>query len=93
MMENGRRPPRRQLTPEEKWRIFLEVTSHEISQADAARKYGVDAQRHRRQSLIPDVGTALDCGTRRSLIVLTAGHRILLAAHPLAGQPTRPGRA
>jgi transposase-like protein len=33
---------RRQLTPEEKWEIFLEVTSQEISQADAARKYGVD---------------------------------------------------
>jgi transposase-like protein len=41
MMENGQRK-RRQLTPEEKWEIFLEVTSQEISQADAARKYGVD---------------------------------------------------
>ena len=29
---------RRQLSPEEKWEIFLEVTSQEISQADAARK-------------------------------------------------------
>ncbi len=26
----------------EKWEIFLEVTSQEISQADAARKWGVD---------------------------------------------------
>jgi len=41
MMENGRRRARRQLSPEEKWEIFLEVTSQEISQADAARKYGV----------------------------------------------------
>jgi transposase len=36
------RKSRRQLTPEEKWEVFLEVTSQEISQADAARKYGVD---------------------------------------------------
>ena len=42
MMDNGKRKPRRQLSPEEKWEIFLEVTSQEISQADAARKYGVD---------------------------------------------------
>jgi transposase len=42
MMDNGKRKTRRQLTPEEKWEIFLEVTSQEISQADAARKYGVD---------------------------------------------------
>jgi transposase len=42
MMENGKHRKRRQLTPEEKWEIFLEVTSQEISQADAARKYGVD---------------------------------------------------
>jgi transposase len=42
MMEKGKSRKRRQLTPEEKWEIFLEVTSPEISQADAARKYGVD---------------------------------------------------
>jgi transposase-like protein len=42
MTENGRPRRRRQLTPEEKWEVFLEVTSQEISQADAARKYGVD---------------------------------------------------
>jgi transposase-like protein len=42
MMENGKHGKRRQLSPEEKWEIFLEVTSQEISQADAARKYGVD---------------------------------------------------
>jgi transposase-like protein len=36
------RPKRRQLTPEEKWQVFLEVTSGELSQADAARKWGVD---------------------------------------------------
>ena len=41
-MENGKSRKRRQLTPEEKWEIFLEVTSQEILQADAARKYGVD---------------------------------------------------
>jgi hypothetical protein len=34
MMENGRSRKRRQLSPEEKWEIFLEVTSQEISQAD-----------------------------------------------------------
>jgi hypothetical protein len=38
MMENGKHRKRRQLSPEEKWEIFLEVTSQEISQADAARK-------------------------------------------------------
>jgi len=37
-----KRRARRQLSPEEKWELFLEVTSQEISQADAARKYGVD---------------------------------------------------
>ena len=42
MTENGQRRHRRQLSPEEKWEVFLEVTSQEISQADAARKYGVD---------------------------------------------------
>ena len=42
MLENGKPRKRRQLSPEEKWEIFLEVTSQEISQADAARKYGVD---------------------------------------------------
>jgi transposase len=42
MMENGKPRKRRQLSPEEKWEVFLEVTSQEISQADAARKYGVD---------------------------------------------------
>lgn len=33
---------RRQLTPEEKWEVFLEVTSQQLTQADAARKWGVD---------------------------------------------------
>ena len=41
-MENGRSRKRRQLSPEEKWEIFLEVSSQELSQADAARKWGVD---------------------------------------------------
>ena len=42
MMENGKPRKRRQLSPEEKWEIFLEVTSQELTQADAARKWGVD---------------------------------------------------
>lgn len=37
----GRRK-RRLLSPEEKWEIFLEVTSQELTQADAARKWAVD---------------------------------------------------
>jgi len=41
-MENGKTRKRRQLSPEEKWEIFLEVTSQELSQADAARKWNVD---------------------------------------------------
>ena len=44
MMESGKRRARRMLSPEEKWEIFLEVTTQEISQADAARKYGVDVR-------------------------------------------------
>jgi transposase len=42
MMESGKPRRRRQLTPEEKWELFLEVTSQELSQADAARKWNVD---------------------------------------------------
>jgi transposase-like protein len=42
MMESGRSRRRRQLTPEEKWEVFLEVVSQELTQADAARKWGVD---------------------------------------------------
>ncbi len=30
MMENGKQRKRRQLSPEEKWQIYLEVTSQEI---------------------------------------------------------------
>lgn len=40
MSMNGRR--RRQLTPEEKWEVFLEVTSQQLTQRDAARKWDVD---------------------------------------------------
>lgn len=36
----GRR--RRQLSPEEKWEVFVEVTSQQLTQRDAARKWGVD---------------------------------------------------
>jgi transposase len=39
-MSSGRR--RRQLTPEEKWEVFVEVTSQQLTQRDAARKWGVD---------------------------------------------------
>lgn len=38
--ESRRRP--KKLSPETKWEIFLQVTSGEITQADAARKWGVD---------------------------------------------------
>lgn len=33
---------RRRLSAEEQWEIFLKVTSGELSQAEAARKWGVD---------------------------------------------------
>ena len=42
MMENGKPSKRRQLSPEEKWEVFLEVASQQLTQADAARKWGVD---------------------------------------------------
>lgn len=38
----GRRRKRRLLSPAEKWEAFLEVTSQELTHADAARKWGVD---------------------------------------------------
>ena len=38
---NGRRRPR-VLSPETKWEIFLQVTSRELTQADAARKWHVE---------------------------------------------------
>jgi transposase len=38
---NGRRGPSK-LSAETKWEIFLQVTSGEISQAEAARKWRVD---------------------------------------------------
>lgn len=41
-MINGDGRKRRQLTPEEKWQLFLDVVSSQLTQADAARKYGVD---------------------------------------------------
>lgn len=41
-MENGKPRRGRLLSAEEKWEIFLEVTSQELSQVDAARKWGVD---------------------------------------------------
>lgn len=38
---SGRRAPKK-LSAETKWEIFLQVTTGEITQADAARKWGVD---------------------------------------------------
>ena len=40
--DGSRRRRRRVLSPETKWEIFLQVTSQEMTQADAARKWGVD---------------------------------------------------
>jgi len=42
MMINSDGRKRRQLTPEDKWRVFLEVCSQQLTQADCARKWGVD---------------------------------------------------
>ena len=42
MSENGARRRPRVLSPETKWEIFLEVTSREMTQADAARRWQVD---------------------------------------------------
>jgi len=42
MMDNGKPRKRRQLSPEEKWEVFLEVISQQLTQADAARKWNVD---------------------------------------------------
>ncbi|HEX2063262.1 MAG TPA: hypothetical protein VHE80_02460 [Acidimicrobiales bacterium] len=38
---SGRRPPKK-LSAETKWEIFLQVTTGEITQADAARRWAVD---------------------------------------------------
>lgn len=42
MSSSGPRQKRRQLTPEEKWQVFLEITTGELTQADAARKWRVE---------------------------------------------------
>ncbi len=43
MSENmGRRRGPRVLSPETKWEVFLQITTGEITQADAARKWQVD---------------------------------------------------
>jgi len=34
----------RVLSPEERWQLFLEVCSEQLSQSDAARKWGVDVK-------------------------------------------------
>ena len=41
-MPSGPRRRGRQLSPEETWQVFVEVTSQQLTQADAARKWGVD---------------------------------------------------
>jgi transposase len=41
-MSSGPRRKGRQLSPGEKWQVFLEVCSQQLTQADAARKWGVD---------------------------------------------------
>ena len=41
-MQNGKPRKRRQLSPEEKWQVFLEVVSQQLTQSDAARKWNVD---------------------------------------------------
>ena len=43
-VSEGRRRPRK-LSAETKWEIYLQVTCGEITQADAARKWGVDVSR------------------------------------------------
>ena len=43
-VSEGRRRPRK-LSAETKWEICLQVTCGEITQADAARKWGVDVSR------------------------------------------------
>ena len=42
MTEDGARRRPRVLSPETKWEIFLGVTSREMTEADAARKWHVD---------------------------------------------------
>jgi hypothetical protein len=78
MMENGKSRKRRQLSPEEKWEIFLEVTSQEISQADAARKWRVDVSviiRLRALYVVAYEDDGREVGTRRADEVLTAASK------------------
>ena len=42
MTKGPMRRQRRMLTPEEKWQVWIEVSSGELTQADAARKWGID---------------------------------------------------
>lgn len=42
MPEPGARRAPRKLSAETKWEVFLSVTAGEVTQADAARKWGVD---------------------------------------------------
>ena len=90
MSENGARRRPRVLSPEAKWEIFLEVTSREVTQAEAARRHNVD------------VSTVI--GIRRTvkdaaLAALAArpgpagqGAQLGAGAGPKRGRPVDPGR-
>jgi transposase-like protein len=41
-MQNGMQRKRRQLSAQEKWQVFLEVTTGQLTQADCARKWRID---------------------------------------------------
>ncbi len=43
MEPNMRRKPRRVLTPEQKWEVYLESVTTDMTQADLARKWRIDA--------------------------------------------------
>jgi transposase-like protein len=82
-MENGKQR-KRQLSPEEKWEVFLEVTSQELSQADAARKWGVDVSTVIRiRQLAKDAALAAFAASKPGRSC---------GASPAAGRSTRPTR-
>jgi transposase-like protein len=76
MMENGKSRKRRQPSPEEKWEIFLEVTSQEVSQADAARKWRVDVSVIiRLRALAKDAALAAFASAKPGRLASGAGRR------------------
>jgi hypothetical protein len=91
-MENGKPRKRRQLSPEEKWEIFLEVTSQELTQADCARRQSTWRQR-RASSSGPLTTTSvapssLSFGSGISVIFLLTGSPDHVSA--LSSPGTRP---